>query len=384
VNVEIPRGAAGDRLLRHGWRSWVLLYAAWTGPALLTGLSAFAIQHATDPSTPLGRTLLQQVWYFWVFATICPLVYHVNVRLPFTRTAWPRAVAAHVALGLAVSLATMVIAGVLDVAIGIQDRTIPRAIVVELTTPRGQFRGVVNVFYYVMVVALMALVRADRRRREQEDRAATLEAQVARARLRALEMQLQPHFLFNALNGIASLVTHRRTDDAYAAIVALGELLRATIRADDRPSIPLRRELELLEKYLAIERLRFPDRLGVEVRVDAESAGAAVPQWILQPLVENAIRHALAAEPGAHQLSISGRIENGRLSLEVRDDGPGFPPGFRIGGGPGVGLANVRDRLAALYGDRAMLSVDRVGERGASARIVLPHEPYAPASEESR
>ncbi len=381
-----PRGP--DRLLRHGWRSWVVLYLAWALPAVMTALGAYSIQRAAGQPVELHRTLIQQLWYFGIFATICPAIYRLNLRFPFApgRLGVTAAVA-HLIVGSGVTVGAMILVAIFDVLTGNQPLAIPNAVAVELTTPRGQFRGIVNVFYYVVVAGAMMAIRIDRQRREHESRAkelalqaSHLEALVAQARLEALEMQLNPHFLFNALNGIASLVQLRRNDDAYQAIGLLGELLRETLETGgERHHVSLEAELQTLDKYLALERLRFSDRLQTVVRLPDELRDAAVPPMILQPLVENSVRHALSVNPGPCRIAIEVSASAGRLCLCVRDDGPGLPPGWTLARDAGVGLRNVAGRLAALYGENAQLLVEpaetgRSGKArgGVTARLLLP------------
>jgi len=187
--------------------------------------------------------------------------------------------------------------------------------------------------------------------RERELRASQLETRLTSARLEALKMQLHPHFLFNTLNSILPLV-FRDGEAASRTVVRLADLLRLSLQNETNDLIPLRRELDLLEVYLEIQKTRFQDRLTVRLDVPPELGGALVPNLILQPLVENAIKHGIAAKPGAGTVEVRVRRAGlGRLSLLIRDDGPGPPEGGRRGGGEGVGLRNTRDRLELLYGD---------------------------------
>jgi signal transduction histidine kinase len=363
-----------DRLLRHGWRSWLILYGAWTLPPLMISASVYAIQRAADQDPQLGMLLARQLWFYYLFASICPLVYRLGGRYPFARGRWMRALAAHVAAGMGVVVLAMMLTGVMEVVLGRHEGPVLAAIQRELTTPQGQVNGFVNLFNFVTVVGAMAIVRLSRQRRMHEDRAAELETQVARAHLRALEMQINPHFLFNALNGIASLVQQKRDGDAYRAITLLGGLLRETIDGTERKLIPLQQELAFLERYLELEHMRFSDRLRVSVRADQDCRDVRVPAMILQPIVENAIRHGISREAGAGRIEILAGKNAGNLALEVRDDGPGLPPGWTLENGVGVGLDNVRQRLRAHYGDAFELSLARPETGGVSVRILLPLE----------
>jgi LytS/YehU family sensor histidine kinase len=208
--------------------------------------------------------------------------------------------------------------------------------------------------------------------REREAQQARLAAQLAEARLGALRMQLNPHFLFNSLNALAVLVRDQNTRDASRMLELLGSVLRQVLHAEQRSEVPLRDELKFLEQYLAIEEVRFSDRLRVRWSVADSVREALVPEFILQPLVENAVRHGIAkrSEPG--RIEISASAEGSELVLVVRDDGPGYRPSSTRGG---VGLANTRARLETLFSGRATLdirSADEEGGAGTIATIRLP------------
>jgi LytS/YehU family sensor histidine kinase len=211
--------------------------------------------------------------------------------------------------------------------------------------------------------------------RERETLAARLAAQLAEARLGALRMQLNPHFLFNSLNAITVLVRDRNTAAASRMLELLSGVLREVLRAGETHETTLAAELEFLERYLAIEHVRFSDRLRPRIEADPAIAGAALPRFLLLPLVENALRHGIARRADAGVLAIDARREGADLVLTVRDDGPGLTPvvpGVALGSG-GVGLANTRARLAALYGERASLHIANAEGGGVVATVRLPY-----------
>jgi LytS/YehU family sensor histidine kinase len=206
--------------------------------------------------------------------------------------------------------------------------------------------------------------------RERETQAVRLAAQLAEVRLGALRMQLNPHFLFNSLNAISVLVRDRNTAAASRMLELLSDVLREVLR-DATHETTLATELEFLKRYLAIEQVRFSDRLRPQIEADRAIAGAALPRFLLQPLVENALRHGIAQRADAGMLSVNARREGDLLVLTVRDDGPGISPGAPVSGG--VGLANTRARLAALYGDRASLDIANAEGGGVVATVRLPY-----------
>src|ERR1035441_6912384 len=188
--------------------------------------------------------------------------------------------------------------------------------------------------------------------------ASELQAQLVQAQLSALKMQLQPHFLFNTLNAIMVLVRQQRSREAEETLGLLGDLLRCVLDDGEAQEVPLRRELEYLQLYLAIEQVRFRDRLRVEIAADPAVLDAAVPHMGLQPIVENAIRHGIGRKSSAGKVQIQASRVNQSVEVTVRDDGPGFPPAAPSRS-PGIGLANTRARRHQLYGEAVRLAGER-------------------------
>ena len=244
----------------------------------------------------------------------------------------------------------------------------------EPARPRGPFgplgfRAVIDAVVYAGVVGMTCAAAFLQRSRQRERRTLELEASLAKARLDALRLQINPHFLFNALNAIASLV-HTRPDAADDMIGSLSGLLRASLQGDGRHEVPLERELELLRLYTDIERTRFGDRLSFEEVVDPDASGALVPALVLQPLVENAVRHGLEPRPGPGTVRLTARRDGDRLVILVADDGIGCDP-ERPSRGSGIGLTNVRDRLRALHGDDASLAIAPAPAPGGGTVVTL-------------
>jgi LytS/YehU family sensor histidine kinase len=207
--------------------------------------------------------------------------------------------------------------------------------------------------------------------REGEFRETVLEAQLAQSRLRALKMQLQPHFLFNTLHAVSSLMG----EDVKAArrmLARLGELLRLTLDTESVEEVPLRQELEFLERYLDIERERFSDRLEVDFEIDEETLDALVPYFILQPLVENAVRHGIGTCDESGRIVVAASRSNSNLQLRVTDTGPGFPVGADSHQREGVGLSNTRARLEHMYGAQHDFEISSDPGEGCSVALSVP------------
>jgi sensor histidine kinase YesM len=205
-------------------------------------------------------------------------------------------------------------------------------------------------------------------------RSSQLQRQLAQAHLSALKMQIQPHFLFNTLNAIVVLVRQQKGPEAEEMLGRLSDLLRCVLEDVDAQEVPLRRELEYLQLYLGIEQVRFQDRLRVEISADPEALDAAVPHMVLQPLVENAIRHGVGRKSAAGCIRISACSVNGSMEMKIQDDGPGLNKTEPCGDGKvrGIGLANTRARISQLYGSAASLTVEDDPEGGVAATVILP------------
>jgi two-component system LytT family sensor kinase len=229
-------------------------------------------------------------------------------------------------------------------------------------------------FCFLTYLAIVGLTRAHDyywRYRERELLAAQLETQLAQAQLDALKMQLQPHFLFNTLNTI-SVLMREDADAANRTLVRLSSFLRATLESTKENEVSLKQELDYLESYLKIEEVRFQDRLTVRLDVDPATLDARVPNLILQPLVENAIRHGIAPRAGAGLLEIRARRNDGLVQVRVRDNGPGLGDRSQEDLRGGIGLSNTQSRLAKLYGPAHRFELRNVEDGGLAVTFAIP------------
>lgn len=225
-----------------------------------------------------------------------------------------------------------------------------------------------TILYGFVLAAVLALGFYERYR-ERELAAAQLEGSLAEARRHALELQIQPHFLFNTLNAIASLVRTGRNDEAVTMITGLSDLLRYALdHAGDRP-VPLDEELEVLRRYLEIQRMRFPDRMSFTIEASPEARRAAVPALLLQPLAENAVRHGVAASASGGSVAVRAEAGAGTLRIEIWNTGS-----LAAETAPGIGLRNTRERLRQLFGEAGRLDL-ATSRGGVAASLAIPWSP---------
>ena len=242
-------------------------------------------------------------------------------------------------------------------------------------------RLIADYFTYFIVAALCFAYEHFARSREQEAQAQALRAELAQSQLQALRMQVNPHFLFNTLNAITVLVRGGETAKAGRTLRLLSDMLRATFQGVDVQTVPLREEIDLVERYLEIEEIRFEDRLRTEIDVDPAVSEVAVPYLLLQPLVENAVRHGIAphAEPGTVRVTARPATTHGQKGVElaVADSGPGFsdPPEDLLDESEGVGLSTTKRRLDTLYGEAHVLDLGPSADGGARVTIRIPCTP---------
>ena len=347
---------------------WAGILGCWTVAGLVYSSHLYVFHTLRGETTRWTFQLAEALADFYTWALLTPAVLALGRQFPIATRAWPRALAVHLPASLLCSLVQVALHAVVD-------QTLIHGNWDAASIGAGFVALFGRTFHFGLLVywSIVGVREAVARYQDQKLAASRLETQLARAKLQALEMQLHPHFLFNTLNAIAALV---RRDSAAAErmISRLGELLRATLALEGADEVRLDDELAFLERYLEIERVRFGDRLTVAVTVDPAVREARVPSLILQPLVENSIRHGIAKRRGPGIVEISASRENGSLRLTVSDNGMGLDGDPR----EGVGLANTRARLEVLYGGAYRFELRPRPAGGSEATLTIPFRSEGP------
>jgi signal transduction histidine kinase len=323
-------------MLKHRWFRWTLAFLGWTFVGLFFASQTYLTYKSSGGKAPLQFIVELNLseWYLW--AILSPGIIWLAARFPIDRKVLARSLAIHLLAGIVVALASWQLNNFIR----------HHVLGMRSSTPLiGVFHQYL-VTYAILVGATQGYLYY-RRYRDGELQAARLGAQLAEANLQALRTQLHPHFLFNTLNAISALV-HKDPDSADRMIARLSDLLRLTIENVGVQEVPLAQEIEFLDRYLQIQRMRFGDRLSIRMDIAPGTMDAGTPYLILQPLVENAIRHGIGSRTSPGSVIVSSRQLDGMLVLEISDDGPGIEPG--VTPKPGIGISSTRARLDALYG----------------------------------
>jgi hypothetical protein len=346
----------------------------WTAVAVVFALQGFVHDvvlrlHVWSVFDYLRWSMIQ--WYTW--AALAPLVFRLAATYPIQASLRLRGLGVQLPLSVGVTMSAMVIGAIVSTLFE------PSSFMQQLWYFVGQHVGIGLLTYWTLFAIQQAMAfHAEKARRELE--ATRLAAELAQSRLRALKSQLQPHFLFNTLHAIATLLDED-TLSAEDMLLRLSDLLRAFLEDYDGQEISLRRELTLLDLYLGIQRVRFKDRLTTQIYISPDTLRGAVPSLILQPIVENAIRHGIGEHVGADCIEIESRREGDELCIDVRNRNSTLQPESNSPPGHGIGLSNTRLRLHELYGEAAQVRLDMIWPRGVICRLRLPFRQIEEADE---
>ena len=339
-----------------------------------------AYKHYKEHPKSFGDVLSWQLTWWTPWIPLVPLIIRVAQSFPVEKKNWLKSILIHAGfcavfsllhLTMYVSLSWLIGGQVwLNVATKAEERYFP-TLWRLLTTPfMVNFR--LRLMIYAIIVLVSLTVDYYRRLQKRELDLSRIEKQLADAQLQALKMQLHPHFLFNTLNSVSALM-YKDVEAAEEMVRKLTRFLHMTLENSGSQEVTLQKELDFLNYYLQIEQIRFQDRLEVEMKIDPSALDARVPNLIMQPIVENAIRHGIATRAGHGQIEIRATRENGSIQLQVQDNGPGLDPNHgEIR--EGVGLSNTRLRLQQIYGDTYRFDLVNAPEGGVVATVQLPYQ----------
>jgi signal transduction histidine kinase len=348
---------------------WAIVSTFWVLVALLYDGQILWLSRVPGERIDLHAAFVWQTTYYLIWIPLTLLVWRLTAGwIAESSRDWPRIVARHLPLAAAVAGLHFVIVTLLSKLLGaaMQPEFWP-AVVAQM---RGRIH--LELLIYTAVAGTGAAIVLHGRYRDRQLAAAKLEAELSAARLDALRTQLQPHFLFNSLHSIASLARAGDTAGVVRLIAGFSELLRSLLEQGER-HLPLADELQLVERYLDIQRVRFADRLQATIEMDPSVARARVPLLVVQPLVENALRHGLAPRVAPGALAVRARRENGWTRIDVEDTGGGLPPGWTLAGSHGTGLRNLSARLSAEFGTACSLQVQPREGGGVVATVRVPY-----------
>jgi len=349
--------------MRKRWARWLAAILLWSTLGVLFALPGLS-------SSNWRRTLLGSLAQWWSWGLLTPLILWIDARLPFKENQLARRILAHLPASVALTIVYFYVVNAMAVLLGLGT---PRMLAIVHFLPIAAFQGLLwSWLVYWVIFGVHQTFRYHRHYLASELRLERMERSFSEARLNALRMQLDPHFLFNALNTISSQVD-RDPRLARAMIEHLGDLLRLTLDARDRPEIPLAEELAFLDHYIAIQKIRFGENLRVEIRVAPEVKYALVPCLIVQPLVENAIRHGISRRASGGAVTVIAGRASKQVEIRVVDDGVGLPPGWTLETSPGMGLSVTRERIVGLHpGGNSRFSVQPREGGGTEVQISLP------------
>jgi hypothetical protein len=351
------------RYTRQLWLKGLLAFAFWSLLGVAFGTQFYFSSAQFGNPVSWGRALAYSFADWYVFALLSIPAIALARRFPIERQRWRRSVMVHVLASLLFSVAYIALRGAIATW---------QAGTANLSFDQS-FRALLvktwhfNLLVFWVIVAVGHAFDYAKRFRERELRAADLEKRLTEARLQALQMQLNPHFLFNTLHAISSLM-HQDVDAADRMLVQLSDLLRRALESTDTQEVSLREELDFLSRYSEIEQTRFGDRLRIDMNIAPETLDALVPNLVLQPLLENAIRHGIEPHARPGRIKVEANRNGSFLQLQVQDNGGGLNGGVI----EGVGLANTRARLHQLYGERQQFALANAPEGGALVQVTLP------------
>ena len=353
------------------WGRVALIFGVWTVIGLVFVLQWYFAAYRSEQPVEWSRALYVQMSWVYLWALTTPLVLWLSRRFPIDKQTWLRNSLVHLLAATLLSFVAGIIAHIiLYLNYG---RAAGHAYMFENSLRFAVSNYTEGMGVYLLIAFLALAYSYYQRYRQGELRASQLETQLSQAQLQALKMQLHPHFLFNTLHSISALL-HKDTESARKMITRLGDFLRLTLENSGTQEVTLQQEMEFLRCYLEIERVRFQDRLTTRVFVDPDALDSHVPNLILQPIVENAIRHAIAPRSTPGEIEIRAKQEDGFLRIRIRDNGPGLPMNRTVDSlfKKGLGLMNTQTRLDRLYGTEHRFEIANDPQGGLAVTLEIP------------
>ncbi len=375
-NPTLASNHFGESLLARRWFRWVLYFLIWTVVGLFfASYSPLWGRHVFMAPVSWDEALITNLTFYYIWACIAPMVLWLGRRFRFERATWFSSLIVHVPTSVVISAVQLFIAELVSQSLSPEP--------LKLYDAFREIQRTVALYFHMNLLTYWAVLGVGygreyyRKFRDREMRAVQLQSQLTQAQLQALKMQLHPHFLFNTFNTISSLM-HRSVDEADRVLAVLGDLLRYSLQNVGVQEVTLSEELEFLKQYLEIEHARFGDRLRVKFDVDPDVLGKNLPNLILQPLVENSIRYAVAPRANGGSIEISARRDHRTMRIKIVDDGPGLHAGFTLQTSKGIGLRNSAVRMEQLYGEEQKFELSNRSPNGLQITIVLPLRPPDP------
>jgi hypothetical protein len=364
-------------LQRHPALKWLVIVAMWAFLGLVYSAPIYLEVRAEGMAHAASRVFTWGILLWVAWAPLTPAMIFLSRRFSLVDGGWKRTLPIHIPAFLVLSALHSAAATAITLTVkpfddmgGTPMYFWPRF----FSRMKGSFGA--DLLVYGAVVGVSYAIDYYRKYREHEFMATQLESQLANAQLESLRMQLHPHFLFNTLNGIVGLVRDNKNEAAVNMLVGLSDLLRHALEHSDEQEVELKDELAFTKLYLNIQQMRFSDRLNIDIEVQPDTMKAMVPNLLLQPLLENALRHGIGRSIESGWIGIAAKRQNETLLITVSDNGAGLPSNWQLKSGTGIGLANTVARLQQLYGEQHRFNIHNRTEGGVEVDIVIPFRKY--------
>ena len=359
------------------WQNWAIAFVVWTIIGLSFASRSYFTAYRAGTAVDWKEVVSGYLIDFYIWGAVSPLIFRLARRFPIERGKAASRIALHFIISVIFIFLVTAISILAYWYLGFTNESRYPTIGVLfkdlIIGPYMLHQGLL--VYWGTLIAAHAF-EYYRQLQAGKTRAAELSTQLAQAQLAALKMQIHPHFLFNTLNSIASLL-HKDVETADRMIARLSDFLRLTLKNSEEPTVTLEQELAFVKTYLEIEKIRFQERLVVEMKIEPDALDAQVPNLILQPLIENAVRHGISRQTAVGNLRIQATLDGKRLSIVIEDNGPGLNGNGnrrkRTNDG-GVGLTNVRARLGQFYDNDFFFEVaDKKNQNGTIVSLIVPY-----------